>query len=108
MWIKARRSPFSILFSIFCNDLPEVVVDDEGQIEMYADDTTLYVAARNQDEVAGKLNKTLEKLYEWCCLDGLSPHLGKTEYMILGRGKFAGPLQDIKFGNSSIKQVLVF
>ena len=32
-------------------------------------------------------------------LNGLSPHPGKTEYMLLGRGKFVGPLQDIKFGN---------
>ena len=40
-----------IPFSIFCNDLPEVV-DEEGQIEMYVDYTTLCVAARTQDEVA--------------------------------------------------------
>ena len=53
------------------------------------------------------LNKTLEKLHERCCLNRLSPHLGKTEYMLLGRGKFVGPLQDIKFGDNSIKQVLV-
>ena len=74
---------------------------------MYADDTTLYVVATTHDEVAIMLNKTLKKLYEWCCLNGLSPHQGKTEYMLLGRVKFTGPLQDIKLGNYSIKQVSV-
>ena len=74
---------------------------------MYADDTTLYVVARTHHEVAIMLNKTLKKLYEWYCLNGLSLHPGKTEYMLLGRGKFTGPLQDIKFGNNSVKQVLV-
>ena len=70
-----------LLFSIFCNDLPDVVADENEDIEMYADDTTLYVVARTHDEVAIMLNKTLKKLYEWCCLNGLSPHPGKTEYM---------------------------
>ena len=69
-----------LLFSIFCNDLPDVVADENEDIEMYADDTTLYVVARTHN-VAIMLNKTLKKLYEWCCLNGLSPHPGKTEYM---------------------------
>ena len=96
-----------LLFSIFCNDLLNAVADKNEDIEMYADDTTLYVVARTYDEVAIMLNKTLKKLYEWCCLNGLSPHPGKTEYMLLGRQKFTGPLQDIKLGSNSIKQVLV-
>ena len=71
--------------------------------EMYADDATLYVVARTHDEVAIMLSKTLKKLYEWYCLNGLSPHQGKTEYnMLLGRGKFTGPLQDIKFNLETI------
>ena len=96
-----------LLFSIFCNDLRDVVADENEDIEMYADDTTLYVAAKTHDEVAIMLNKTLKKLYEWCCLNGLSPHQGKTEYMLFGRVKFTGPLQDIKLRNYSIKQVSV-
>ena len=74
---------------------------------MYADDTTLYVVAKTHDEVAIILNKTSKRLYEWCCLNELSPHQGKTEYMLLGRVKFTGPLQDIKLRNYSIKQVSV-
>ena len=81
-----------LLFSIFCNDLPDVVADENEDIEMYADDTTLYVVARTHDEIAIMLNNTLKKLiYEWCCLNGLSPRPGTSP----------------KLGNNSIKQVLV-
>ena len=52
-----------LLFSIFCNDLPDIVADENEDIEMYADDKTLYVVARTHDEVANMLNKTLKKLY---------------------------------------------
>ena len=95
------------LVSLFCNDLPDVVDDGVGKIHMYADDTTLYVAARTPDEVAITLNKILVKLYDWCCRNGLFPHPGKTGFMLLGCGKFVGPLQDIKLGDNSIKHVRV-
>ena len=60
-----------ILFSLFCNDLPDIREDDEGEIEMYADDTTIY--AITPDNVAN----TLKKLSNWCIANLLTPHLGK-------------------------------
>ena len=71
------------LFSLFCNDLPDIVEDCDGEIHMYADDTTIYVAASSPDMVAVVLNAILQKLYDWCCRSRLLPHPGKTEYMIL-------------------------
>ena len=55
-----------MLFSLFCNDLPDVT-EGEGVLQMYADDTTIYVSAPSHDKVAEKLNHILERLYEWCC-----------------------------------------
>ena len=52
-----------ILFSLFCNDLPDINNSDDGEIYMYADDTTLYAFAPTQDLVAEILNKILSKLY---------------------------------------------
>ena len=53
----------SILFSLFCNDLPGI--DDlKGEIYMYADDTTLYAIVPNHNLVAIILNRILGKLYE--------------------------------------------
>ena len=40
------------LFSLFCNDLPDIVGDCDGDIHMYADDATIYAAASSPDMVA--------------------------------------------------------
>ena len=94
------------LYSLFCNDLPDIV-KGEGVLQMYADDTTIYATASSLDKVAERpLNAILEKLYEWCCRNQLSPHPGKTEYMLLTRGRhFVGPLQEISLGGNTVKLV---
>ena len=74
------------LLSLFCNDLPDIA-EGEGVLQMSADDTTIYTTAASLDKVAEKLNDILEKLCEWCCRNQLSPHPGKTEYMLLTRGQ---------------------
>ena len=50
------------LFSLFCNDLPDIVEDCDDEIHMYADDTTIYVAVSSPDMVAVVLNVILQKL----------------------------------------------
>jgi hypothetical protein len=36
------------LFALFCNDLPNIVKEDEdAEIEMFADDTTIYLCGRS-------------------------------------------------------------
>ena len=93
------------LFSLFCNDLPDITDSGEGEICMHADDTTIYAAAPTPDGVAVILNNTLSKLYERCCRNQLTPHPGKTEFMFLGHRTFVGPLQKITLGESCIKLV---
>ena len=93
------------LFSLFCNDLPEIVEDCDGEIHIYADDTTIYVAASSPDMVAVVLNSSVQNLYDLCCLNRLILHPGKTKYMILMRGQFVGPLQAVLLGNSVVTQV---
>jgi hypothetical protein len=94
-----------ILFSLFCNDLPDINNSDDGEIYMYADDTALYAFAPTQDLVAEILNNILSKLYLWCCHNQLTPHPDKTEYMIMSRRRFIGPLQCLKLGENQIKRV---
>ena len=53
-----------ILFSIYCNDLPDIC-NEEGkneEIYMYPDDTTVYVTASDPDLVVTALNEVLNKL----------------------------------------------
>ena len=46
-----------------------------------------------------------DRLYDWCCLNRLIPHPGKTKYMILMRGPRVRPLQAVSLGNSVVTQV---
>ena len=64
----------------------------------------IYVTASSPDMVAFALNVILQKFYDWCCLNRLIPHPGKTEYMILMRDQFFGPLQAVLLGNSVVTQ----
>ena len=93
------------LFSLFCNDLPDIAGVKKCEIYMYADDTTIYVAESSPDKVVVVLNSVLQKLYKWCCRNRLIPHCGNTECMILMRGQFVGPLQAVSLGNSVVTQV---
>ena len=63
------------LFLLCCNDLPDIVEDCHGRIHIYADDTKM--VASSPDIVAVVLNIILQKLYDWCYLNGLIRHLTK-------------------------------
>ena len=63
------------------------------------------MAASAPDMVAVVLNVILRKLHDWCCLNRLIPHPGKTEYTILKQGQFVGPLQAVSLGNSVVTQL---
>ena len=41
--LQADRHQVTFLFSLFYNDLPDIVSDCDGGLHMYADDTTIYV-----------------------------------------------------------------
>ena len=76
-----------------------------GDIHMYADDTTIYVIGPTPDAVTTKLNTILSKVHDWCCLNLLTPHPEKTEFLLLGSRTFVGPMQAIRFGQCIVTQV---
>ena len=49
----------TILFSCFCNDLPNITkgIDGDLQLQMHADNTTIYVLAPTYDLVASRPNE---------------------------------------------------
>ena len=63
------------------------------------------MAASSPDMVAVVLNVIPQKLHDWSRLNRLIPHPGKTNYTILMRGQFVGPLQAVSLGNSVVTQV---
>ena len=75
-------------FSLF-NDLPDQI--KEGEIDMYADDTTLFYIGPSVDVVCGALIRVLEHVHNWCRNNKLTIHSGKSEVMVLNRNRFCGP-----------------
>jgi len=52
-----------ILFSLYVNELPEVC--PEVGLQMYADDTVVYVSGKSPAVIGSTLTKSLEKLSNW-------------------------------------------
>ena len=82
-------------FSNYVNNLPDAV--NEGELAMYADDTTLSVIGDNVEVVIDKLNKASINL--WCRNNKLTIHTGKSEAMIFSHKLFCGPLKPVMLGN---------
>lgn len=91
------------LFSIYVNDFLELL--SQGEIHMYADDTTAFVIGDSTNDVVRKLNLLFAEICSWCNSNKLTPHTGKSEVMILHRNIFLGPLLPVQwdsiFGRSN-------
>lgn len=85
------------------NDLSDSIT--EGNLELYADDTTLHIIANNVDEVVGGLNRALSEISLWCRNNKLTIHAGKSEAMIISHRAFCGPLRPIKLGDKILNVV---
>ena len=91
------------LFTLFTNDLPLSV--RSGSLYMFADDTTVFCIGDTADEAIEELNRALQEVYNWCCVNQLTPHPGKSEAMLLCRGNPMGPIAPVLLGDPSIKWV---
>jgi len=65
-----------ILFSLYINDLPDVVSPDIGLL-MYADDAVVYASADTCTTVADKLNANLERISSWLASSHLTLNIKK-------------------------------
>lgn len=71
-----------LLFSIFVNDLP--YVSKNAGMVIYADDTTMYVSAENNEQVSRLLQQELMLVSEWVMGNRLKLNVSKTKCMVLG------------------------
>ena len=56
------RLVYPFLFSLYCNDMPDVDDSKEGEIYMYVDDATLYAIAPNHNLEKMLINTHQEKM----------------------------------------------
>ena len=88
------------LFKIFVNDLSERILD--GELFMYADDTTGYFVHENVECVIESLSKMLQIINQWCIANKLTINTDKTEAMLITKRPFIGPLQRLTLGEKVI------
>ena len=71
-----------LLFLIYINDLPNCL--SKALPRMYADDTSISIAASSLPELESALNTELAYLHEWLNVNKLSLNIAKTELMLIG------------------------
>ena len=60
-----------LLFILFINDLPMYVQDNVSNVDMYADDTTIYDINKSKLEVEMNLQAALNNISTWCLNNGM-------------------------------------
>ena len=71
-----------LLFLVYINDLPNCL--EKASPRMYADDTSISLAAANVSDLENKINRELINLNQWLKANKLSLNIAKTEFMIIG------------------------
>ncbi len=70
-----------LLFILYVNDVTNVVM--HSSVNLFADDTLLYVVADSLEEATLKMNEDLEKLNGWLNFNKLALNVNKTKAMII-------------------------
>ena len=91
------------LFSVYVNDLPSAI--SEGEIQMFADDTTFFCTDTNIERLIDKMNIAMNEVYLWCQKHKLTIHPGKSEAMIMMKRPLVGPIRPIMIGTNVINVV---
>ena len=70
------------LFSIYINDLPLSL--NTAEVDIYADDTTIWSSGNTCEEVQQKLQDTLNSAERWFKANGMVPNTTKTKQLLVG------------------------
>ena len=71
-----------LLFSVYMNDLPFLL--KETEVDIYADDTTIWSSGSNSTEIEQTLDNSLRKANSWFKLNEMKPNAKKTKHLLIG------------------------
>ena len=71
-----------LMFLMFINDLPLAV--ENSQIELFADDTTIYLSDKDTSVIERKLGDDMERVYTWLKTNRLIANVEKTKFQLIG------------------------
>lgn len=74
--LSTRRTP---VFILYINDIEKVPL--HCAISLLADDTLITIAADTYEEAIDKVNKDLQRLYHWHCMNKLTLNIQKTKWI---------------------------
>ena len=69
-----------LLFLIYINDISNAVPD--GELRLFADDTSLFVAGPDLNMLESKTNSCLKNMEDWFTANKLSLNASKTSYIV--------------------------
>lgn len=92
----------AILFSLFINDIKSVF--QSCKINLFADDTAIYLVGMDIDELVATMNQELNKFNEWLNINKLKLNAIKTKYMVLGHKNVLN-VNQLNIGSASIERV---
>ena len=94
-----------LLFLLFINDMP---VDlKHSVVDMYADDTLIYVCDKDVNVIENRLNEDINILCKWLENNLMKANVSKTKFMLLGTPVKTSQARDISvsMNNSEIEHV---
>ena len=74
-----------LLSSVYMNDLPFIL--KETEVDLYADDTTIWSSGTNYTKIQQTLNRNLGEANRWFELNGMKPNTKKTKHLLIGIAK---------------------
>ena len=82
-----------LLFLLFINDMPDNIKN--SCIDMYADDTLMYVCHEDISTIENYLNEDLKSLNTWLSDNLMKVNVSKTKIMLLGTPSKTGIIDNI-------------
>ena len=80
--------PISIFANV--NDLPQKSSNQNGETNLFADDSTAFEIGSNVDDALNKIGVTAKNIESYSCTNSLIIHLGKCKLVLISAKKFYG------------------
>jgi len=99
-----------LLFSLFINELDQVLLHHNVQFILYADDLAIYTYNSDLEISINSLNNVMHILEQWTADVGLQMNYSKTKYMIFHKNRDATTIKDhdIFCNNNKLEKVMEF